>query len=68
MLKRLFLRSPKSKIEQTFARLILLSSVEIENETSEGQFCKSRMRMKVLGDKLRVENESLIEKESAIFV
>ena len=42
---------------QTSARVSLLR-VEIENETSQGNFWESRMRMRVLGEKLRVENES----------
>ena len=42
---------------QTSARVSLLR-VEIENETSQGNFWESRMRMRVLGEKLRVENEN----------
>ena len=44
-------------VQQTSARVNLLR-VEIENETSQGNFWESRMRMRVLGEKLRVENES----------
>ena len=43
--------------QQTSARVSLLR-VEIENETSQGIFWDSRMRMRVLMEKLRVENEN----------
>ena len=45
------------KVLQTSARVSLLR-VEIENETSQGNFWESRMRMRVLREKLRVENEN----------
>ena len=37
---------------------VSLLRVEIKNETFQGNFWESRMRMRVLGEKLRVENEN----------
>ena len=42
---------------QTSARVSLLR-VEIENETSQGNVRETIVRMRVFGEKLRVENES----------
>ena len=47
----------KFSLKQTSARVSLLR-VEIENETSQENFCESGMRMRVLGEKLKVGNES----------
>ena len=37
---------------------VSLPRVKIENETSQGNFGELRMRMRVLGGKMRVENEN----------
>ena len=50
---------------KTSARVSLLR-VEIENETSQGNFWESRMRMRVLGEKLRVENENESSEQGCI--